>query len=233
MMTSEAGRWARLSFLLLAAVLAALLQPLPCQEYSCDRLDPRSEVLRFLQASDVGSQALLLHVQEVICLPPRILKVTADFLTMKAGHPLDGEPLSAIERHRLTIVFDAQPLPLHTSPGEIGSPLPALPVVLYAQDTHTAPMGKTVAELPWDYRTGTHILLEPSLDGSTAQRKLRFEGRTYHPVQLAGAPEASDYSPLLRLGAVGGREVFTTLSPTASLIIPEDGVFWPWLPVSP
>lgn len=232
-MTIEVGRWARLSFLLLAAVLAAFFQPLPCQEYPCDRLDPRLEVLRFLQTGDVGSQALLLHVQEVIHLPPRILKVTADFLTMKAGHPLDGEPLPAVERHRLTIVFDAEPPSLQTSPGEIGSPLPALPVVLYARDTHTAPIGKTVAELPWDYRTGAHILPEPDLDRSTAQRDLRFEGRTYRPVQLAGAPEAAEYGPLLRLGAVEGREVFTTLSPTAPLILPEDGYFWPWLPASP
>ncbi|MCX5977400.1 MAG: hypothetical protein NTV33_11420 [Coprothermobacterota bacterium] len=232
-MMIEVGRWARISFLLLAAVLAALLQPLPCQEYPCDRLDPRLEVLRFLQASDVGSGALLLHVQEAIRLPPRILKVTADFMTVKAGHPLDEEALPAVENHRLTIVFDAEPPPLQISPGEIGTPLPMLPVVLYAQDTHTAPLGKTVAELPWNYRTGVHILPDPDLDRSTDQRDLRFEGRTYRPVQLAGAPEASDYTPLLRLGVVGGREIFTTLSPTAPLIIPEDGYFWPWLPASP
>ncbi|MEI6309964.1 MAG: hypothetical protein WCP58_10030 [bacterium] len=232
-MMIEVGRWARISFLLLAAALAVFFQPLPCQEYPCDRLDPRLEVLRFLLASDVGSGILLLHVEEAVRLPPRILKVTADFMTIKAGHPLDKEALSAVENHRLTIIFDAQPLPLQTSPGEFGSPFPALPVVLYARDTHIAPLGKTVAELPWDYRTGAHILLELSLDGSTAQRELHFEGQTYRPVQLAGAPEASDYAPLLRLGVVRGREVFTTLSPTAPLILPEDGAFWPWLPVSP
>jgi len=227
------SRWARFSFIVLAAALAVFLQPLPCQEYPCDRLNPRMEVLRFLEASDVGPGILLLHVEEAIRLPPRILKVTADFMTIRAGHPLDKESLPAIENHRVVIVFDADPSPLQTSPGEIGSPLPALPVVLYAGDTHVPPMGKTVAELSWDYRTGAHILPDSDLDRSAAQRQHRFEGQIYRPVQLAGTPEASEYGPLLLLGAVGGREVFTTLSPTAPLIIPEDGAFWPWLPVSP
>jgi hypothetical protein len=233
MISIEIGRWARISLLLLAAILAVFLQPLPCQEFPCDRLDPRLEVLRFLQASDVGSGVLLFHVHRAIRLPPRIVKVTADFMTIRAGHPLDKESLPAVENHRVVIVFDADPSPLQTSPGEIGSPLPALPVVLYARDTHAPPTGKTVAELPWDYRTEAHILPEPNLDYSKSQQELRFEGQTYRPVQLAGAPEASEYGPLLLLGVVGGREVFTTLSPTAPLIIPEDDAFWPWLPASP
>jgi hypothetical protein len=215
---------AELGVFLVAAFLVTFLFPIPLTEFRSEQLDPREEVLRFLQRSDAHQSVWLLQVTEAKVLQGDYLQVKADFISRQAIHPLDAGLLPVLEMHSLDLILDGDPIPLRQSPGE--EPV-RIPRVIYARDTHLDPMGGQVQENPWNYLTGQH------LDPDHPPQELFYQGTTYHTFPQEGRPQPGDYPrPLLPVGAVNGWDVLMTTSTTSPLLVPTDGAFWAWCPSS-